>query len=112
MDLLTSSQISEWEAYDKIDPIGTWREDFRFAKLAALMQNIMSSVYCPKGETPKYISVLDEMPDWTGERQDELEKRQSVEEMKSILLGIASAQNKKVERLNIKTPPPPNKKKR
>ena len=106
---MTSSQISEWEAYDKIDPIGTWRDDFRIAKLEALIQNIVNALYARKGEKPKLVSPIDEMPDWTGDRK--VEKNQSVEEMKQILLGIASAQNKKVERLNIKTPPP-NKKKR
>jgi hypothetical protein len=108
---LNSVQLSEWEVYDKLDPIGTWREDFRFAKLTALIQNIVSSLYAQKGEIPKMISPSDEMPDWTGERKEELEQEQSVAQMKSILLGIAHNQNKKVERLNIKTPPPNKKKK-
>jgi hypothetical protein len=112
LDKLTSVQISEWEAYDKIDPIGTWRDDFRMAKIVATIQNIVLSLYYEKGTPePKYISITDEMPDFSGEKQKASEEKQSVETMKSILLGIASVQNKKVERLNIKTPPPNKKKK-
>jgi hypothetical protein len=95
--------------YDRIDPIGTWREDSRFAKLEALIQNLVSSIYCSKGETPKLVTPEDLMPDWTGEKKQQEEKTQSVEEMKAIFMSIAREQNKKVERLNMKTPPPKKK---
>jgi hypothetical protein len=111
LEKLTSSQISDWEVYDKMDPIGTWRDDFRFAKLTALVQNIVFSLYHVKGQPePKYISVTDEMPDFLGEKQEKDNEEQSVDMMRQLLLGIASAQNKKVERMSIKTPPPKKKK--
>jgi hypothetical protein len=75
----------------------------------ALIQNIVTSLYCQKGDTPKYVSPMDEMPDWTGERKEEREQEQSVEQMKSILLGIAKSQNEKVKRMGIKSPPPKQK---
>jgi len=93
---LTSNQISEWEAYDRIDPIGTWRDDFRMAKLAALIQNLVIQLYSKKGTTPKLRNILDEMPDWTGDNAEAMNKKQSVEEMKTILLSIAATQNRKV----------------
>jgi hypothetical protein len=77
----------------------------------ALIQNIVTSLYCQKGDTPKYVSPMDEMPDWTGERSEEAKNEQSVDEMKLILFGIAKSQNEKVKRMGIKAPPP-NKKKR
>jgi hypothetical protein len=103
LDQLTSKQISEWEAYDRIDPIGSWREDFRGAKLESLITNIVQQLYAKKGSTPKVTTPLDFMVDWSGEKQEAEPKKQSMEDMKSILLGIAKAQNKKVRGLN--TPP-------
>ena len=99
MDLLTSRQISEWEAYDKIDPIGTWRDDFRLAKIESLITNIVQQLYAKKGHTPKLTNPLDFMIDWAGERKPVV-KQQSVEAMKQALRSIANSQNKKVERLN------------
>ena len=96
---MSSWQISEWEAYDKIDPIGTWREDFRMAYLSSLITNLVISVHGKKGA--KTTTPIDFMPDWTGEGKEP--KKQSTEEMKQILLGIASAQNKKVK--GIDRPP-------
>ena len=100
MDQLTSRQISEWEAYDRIDPIGTWRDDFRFAKLESLIINIVQQLYAKKGSTPKITTPLDCMTDWSGEGKFQEPKKQSVEDMKSILLGIANVQNKKIRGAN------------
>ncbi len=68
MDQLTASQISEWEAYNKIDPIGSWREDYRIASLSALIENIVTTLYGKKGIKKKVCTPLDYMIDWeTGE---------------------------------------------
>ncbi len=96
MDSLTSAQLSEWEAYDRIDPIGTWRDDFRIAVFEALVLNIAQKVHSdPKKGVPKDVSPMDFMPDWLGERK---QKGQSVEEMKQILMSFAESQNKKVNK--------------
>jgi len=96
--MLSSRQISEWEAYDRLDPIGSWREDFRFAQLMSLLVNIVTRIFAPKGHTPKNVSPLDFMPQWGDFADFKIEKpQQSVEEMKQILLSIASSQNKKVK---------------
>ena len=108
MDQLTSKQISEWEAYDKMDPIGTWREDFRFGQLESIIINIVQQLYAEKGKTPKATSPLDFMPDWLGDRVAAEPKKQSVEEMKQIMMSIASSQNKSVRK---RTTPPVKKKK-
>lgn len=96
MDVLTSEQISEWEAYDKLDPIGSWRDDYRFAAFESLILNIVTTLYPAKGRTPKQVEPLDFMPNWDGSKRPV--KKQSVEEMKSALLGIAEAVNKKLQR--------------
>jgi hypothetical protein len=96
LDQLTSKQLSEWEAYDRIDPIGTWREDFRLAYLSSLITNLTISVHGKKGA--QHTSPMDFMLDWTGEKK--IGKKQSVEEMKAVLMSLANTQNQKVEKKN------------
>ena len=97
MDQLTSRQISEWEAYDRIDPIGSWRDDFRIAKVESLITNIVQQLYAKKGSKPVTTTVVDFMPDWDNSRDTE-PKKQSVDEMKNILLGLADKQNKREDK--------------
>lgn len=94
MDQLTPDQLNEWEAYSKIDPIGEWVDEFRFARLQALVLNIVQRLYAKKGSTPKDIDPIDFMPDWLGERKP---KTQSWQEMKETLMRLAEDQNKKVD---------------
>lgn len=112
MDQLTSKQISEWEAYDRIDPIGKWRDDFGVAKLESLIVNIVQQLYAKKGHTPVVTTPIEFMPDWSGDRKETEVKKQSVEEMKSTLMGLAKAQNKKVEREKRNSKPPVKKTKK
>jgi hypothetical protein len=88
---LTSWQISEWEAYDKLDPIGTWRDDFRFACLSSMITNLAISIHGKEGT--KMTSPMEFLPDWSGDRKEEV-KQQSVEDMKAIFQQIVAANNK------------------
>lgn len=102
MDSLTSVQLSEWEAYDRLDPVGAWREDFRMAYLSSLITNLTISVHGKKGT--KQTNLMDFLPKWDiGAEQGKEIKVQSVEDMKKALLEIASHQNKKVA--GLKKPP-------
>lgn len=83
MTQLTSRQLSEWEAYDKIDPVGSWREDYRMAYISSLLTNIAISTNAPKGT--KMTSVEEFMPEWD-EKKPKVE--QSVEDMKRILMSF------------------------
>lgn len=97
--------MSEWEAYDRMDPIGTWREDFRMAYLSSLITNLTISVHGKKGA--KQTTIMDFMPKWDSLGDEKEVKVQSVEDMKKALLEIAGAQNKKEARkkANINKPP-------
>lgn len=102
---LSSSQISEWEAYDRIDPIGSWREDFLFAKLEAFLINIVKSMYTEEGKNPKYTTILERMPVWREEdNPKKKEPAQTMDDMLSIMKAIAEASNKKRE-YKRETPP-------
>jgi len=94
LDELTSVQLSEWEAYDRLDPIGEWRADFRTASLISQVVNIARTIWGKR--SVEMTAPLDYMPEW--DRSEEEPKRQSVEEMKQILLGIAGTQNVRKKR--------------
>lgn len=108
MGQITSQQLAEWEAYDKIDPIGSWRDDYRIAVLDALIVNIVSKLYAKKGHTPKEVLPTDFIPNWTGEKR--IERKQSVADMKQVLMSIAAAAQKKeqqdkIDEMRSKRPP-------
>ena len=124
LDQLTSRQLSEWEAYDRLDPIGEWRVDFRMASLEAFISNIVTKIWGEKGS--KLSTPLDFMTEWDKEKLDEEVKdaedtfmswtdhgwvertKQSTEQMKQMMLTIAKAQNTKQRQL--RTDPPRKKK--
>jgi len=83
---LTSKQISEWLAYDKLDPIGSWREDYRLAFISSLITNIALRQYGKK--EAKLTEVSDFMLIWDEEARRK-SKEQTPEEMKEILLNLA-----------------------
>jgi hypothetical protein len=112
LDQLTLEQLNEWKAYDVIDPIGTWRDDFRMAKLAALIENIAYNVYFrAPGEKAKMITPEDEMPNWAGDiKKKKDESNQTVEQMKQALMQISRMHNKNIVKDKIRRSIPPKKK--
>ena len=104
MDKLTSYELAEWEAYDKIDPIGTWRDDFRSAKLESLMINIVNQLYAEKNKKPIVTTALDFMPDFAGdgryEKKEDTNKATTPEEILSLFKGIAARQKQTGKKVN------------
>jgi len=97
---LTSTQLAEWEAYDKIDPIGEWRSDFRISYLTWIVTNLAIQIHGKKGA--EQTKIDDFILKWdAGEKE---EKVQTVEDMRNVLLGIAARQNKSQNK--VKRPPP------
>lgn len=113
LDQLTSVQLSEWEAYDKLDPIGTWREDYRMAHICSLLANIHNASNTKEGETPLRTAPIDFMPVWDEAERDRIEiisKKQSVEEIKSGLLAVFKGWTvKDGKRVRTVKPKPKNK---
>lgn len=105
-DNLTSKQISEWEAYDRLDPIGAWKGDFHMAYLAMTMTNLAISVHGKKGT--KLCDLKDFLPNWSGDlsESDKLVV-QSADDMKKFLLNFAKEHNKDIvkKKADLKKPP-------
>ena len=74
-------------AYDRLEPIGEWRADFRMSYLASLITNIAIKVFGEKRQ--KLTTPKDFLLEWDKEK-----KAQTIEEMKQILYLIAGKYKK------------------
>lgn len=93
LDELTSGQLAEWVAYDSVEHIdGNFKLELQLASIHADLLNLAQSIYGSKGKKLK-CSAADFMP--FGKWEGEPVKKQSIEEMKNILLAIAGKAGKK-----------------
>ena len=75
--LLSSKQISEWDAYFKIEPL-EWRQDYRAGMICAILHNAnYKSKRKPEDFFPELKAVI--------------RRKQSVSEMKDLLMGMVEA---------------------
>lgn len=51
-------------AYDQLDPIGKWRDDYRTGLLISKITNIVQKLYPAKNAKPKPTTPDDFMPRW------------------------------------------------
>ena len=85
---LNSVQLSEWQTIDRLDPIGEWRNDFRFASLEAMILNIVKMLYPKKGSIVKLVNAMDLMYQWGKEKKPE-PKKQNYDQMKEMFNEIS-----------------------
>ena len=96
LDELTSTQLNEWVAYNTIDPIGAWRNDFQFSCLFSLISNI--AIKLSGGEDSKLTKPKDFQFIYDEVEQEKQLTIQSVEEIKRVMQSIQRAQNRKVDK--------------
>lgn len=58
--------------------------------------NLAIKIYGKKGSSQKELSPIDFMPKWDEIDEEKKPKKQSVKQMKEVLMQIADKQNKKV----------------
>lgn len=100
---LTSEQLTEWMAFNLIDPIGKWRDDYRMSYMAATISNNFIKAFGKKGA--KFHSVDDFVLPWQPKKKREMTQQQLTES----LLAWANAHNKAVERQERTKNKPPKK---
>lgn len=88
---LTSSQITEWMAYDRLEPLNMG--EMGWAILCSVASNIAISIHGKKGS--KYTKPIDFMP-WHYDMAKK--KTQTAEEQKEILKKIALIHNQKYKK--------------
>ena len=101
LDQLTSYQISEWEAFNFIDPIGDERSDLQMAILATTIFNLAVDIHAKKGT--KHREITDYLPKWGGDEDEEV--KQGVDEMKSVLLSFAKTHNTRLKKSRPRSKP-------
>jgi hypothetical protein len=94
LENLTSAQVSEWLAYDRIDPIGKDRDEYGWGMICSVVTNLAKEIYKTKGTTPKFVHPVDFIPKWGDVGKP---KVQTVEEQKSILMAMVKRHNKRVK---------------
>lgn len=102
LDELNSYQISEWEAFNSIDPIGDKRSDLRMAILATTIFNLAVDIHAKKGT--KHREITDYIPKWGIDEDDEVVK-QSVDDMKNVLLSFAKSHNTRLKKSRPRNKP-------
>ncbi len=86
---MTSEQLAEWEAYNRLEPIGDERIEFSLAMISSVLTNIAIAALGKPGA--KQTTPLDFLPKWDAKEETKPKtKKQSVEEMKEILKTIAT----------------------
>lgn len=87
---MTAAHLSEIKAYDRIEPIGGYRDDMRAAQICLMLHTLIQS---NRGDGKwTTASIYDFMlwgPEDPGRRA--ADKHQSVDEMKAVLLSMARA---------------------
>ena len=88
---LTSEQITEWLAYNKIDPIGKWRDDYRLSYLAAVVSNNFIKAFGKKNSKMQPVS------DFKFPWQENKQKLPTQEQLTAALMSWAVNHNKAIE---------------
>lgn len=97
-------QLIEWEAYDNIDPIGSWRDDLRTAKLMALIENLTMATHTGKNDPePKWVTPSKYMPKFGEEEEDvKEESKMDADLLAQQIKSMVASHNRRFERAEKK----------
>lgn len=77
---MSSRQMAEWQAYWQIEPFGTYRDDWRFACLLAMLANMFRGKEAPPVQPREFMSLLDP----TGETETPNVEEQAAEQFEAM----------------------------
>jgi hypothetical protein len=96
--MLTGNQLAEWEAFDSLEPVGSYKHDFRLAKL----ENLIYVLACASNGKKVDSKVKDFMPWWFTQYLDGDVSvsggGQSMDDMKRNLLQWARQHNRMISK--------------
>lgn len=96
-EMLTGNQIAEWEAFDRLEPVGGYKQDFRFAQLCDLVYVLANAL---GGGKKIRSNVRDFMPWWFAQYLEGVTKiggGQSPQEIGKNLKEWAKQHNRALE---------------
>lgn len=88
LDDLTVDQVSEWRAYNQLEPVGEYRRDYMEGQILAMIQNIAQSVYGKKGK--RRTSQPEDYIPWGADLRKPVKasQLQSPQEIKDLFMGL------------------------
>jgi len=91
----------EWRAFDELEPIGEYRNDYMMGQITALIYNVAQSIYGKKGATNKTMRAEDFIP-WLKIAGKEAEEQStggvsSPEDIKALFMSLKRRQEKHKE---------------
>lgn len=95
---LSSLQIAEWEAFFKLNPPLQDKHDFELGYILSVITNLFIGAHGKKGST--LTKPDDYMIKWG--MYDHEPKKQSIDEMRDVLLGIAKRNNERLKKSELK----------
>lgn len=98
LEELTAEELAEWEAYNKIQPVGTWRQDFRFAMIASTVVNLAKSIWGKRSERNNLKKPQDFMPKWDSGEEDKEVPQESVDSMRNKFQLLAAGAKRREQR--------------
>lgn len=95
--MLTARQVSEWEEFNKLEPLGSYKMDFMFAQLCNLILILAHSM---GGNRHVRSKIQDFMPWWFTQylpgKGNKMGGRMSTDELKKNLMAWATSHNRRV----------------
>ncbi len=88
MEQLTAAQLTEWEAYDELEPIGEQRADFRIALLCMVIKNLAISAWASKGTKLATIGEFLDLMRWDKEPEVLIEEKPKKQMSDNLLTRI------------------------
>lgn len=97
LECLSLEELQEWEAFDSLEPVGRLEErmEYMFGMVCAVITNNIAAIFGKKGSNQTTVTPADFIPKWGVFPEEVKKEKQTVEEMKQILLSMAKVQNAK-----------------
>lgn len=73
LQVLTASQLREWEVFDRIEPVGEHRQDIRIGIICSLVKFLADAIHGKKGRKAKMANPHSFIP-WIVKDKEELEE--------------------------------------
>jgi len=106
LENLTNTQLLEWRAFDELEPIGEYRQDYMMAQLTAMVFNIAQSVYGDKKAVKKVRRAEDFIP-WlkvapaNDEAKEVSRGLSEPEDIRALFLTLKEQQDRKAQQREI-----------
>ena len=95
LDDLSNTQLMEWRAFDAMEPIGEYRNDYMMGQLTALVYNLAQSIHGKKNSVNEPLRTEDFIP-WLKTSKEITEEQprglSTPEDIKALFMALKKQQ--------------------